>query len=184
MIGATGRAPRLPFVDALIAVCGAVALLGAAGPVAAQSNAGATHTPTVTRLVQTFGELEARFDAAAREHDTGALDRLLLADFELRNAAQPGVPLPRAEFIQQMADKPASPARIEQMAVHDLGAAAIVSFVLRSVNDAATLFVVDVWRRDGDDWRMQIRYVGPGGTQAAQSVAPTPRADGNLPKKY
>jgi hypothetical protein len=123
-------------------------------------------------------------DAVVRQRDAAALDRLLHADFELRNAARPGTPLPRAEFVQQTLDKPMAPGRIEQMAVHDVGAAAIVSFVRRSTDDAATLFVVDVWGRTGDDWRLQVRYVGPGGAQAAQSGAPMPRSDGDLPKKY
>jgi len=140
--------------------------------------------PTVTRLVQTFSELEGRLDTAAREHDAAALDRLLHADFELRNAARPGTPLPRAEFVQQTLDRPMAPARTEQMAVHDIGAAAIVSFLRRSTDAAATLFVVDVWGRTGRDWRLQVRYVGPGGAQAEQSGAPMPRSDGALPKKY
>lgn len=140
--------------------------------------------PTVTRLVQMFSELESRLDAAARQHEAAALDRLLHADFELRNATRPGTPLPRAEFVQQMLDRPMAPARTEQMAVHDVGAAAIVSFLRRSTDEAETLFVVDVWSRTGDDWRLQVRYVGPGGAQAAQSGAPMPRSDEDLPKKY
>jgi len=159
-------------------------LAGAPGRAAAQADADAVRTPTVTRLVQTFTGLEARLDASSREHDAAALDRLLLADFELRNAARAGVPLPRAEFMQQMLARPAAPPRIEQMAVHDLGAVAVVSFVSRPADDAASLFVVDVWGRTGDDWRLQVRYVGPGGALAAQPPAPMPRAGGDLPKKY
>jgi hypothetical protein len=174
---------RLPTVGALIAACCVAAGVGAAAPAPAQSDTGAMRVPTVTRLVQMFSELEGRLDAAAREHDAAAFDRLLHADFELRNAARPGTPLPRAEFVQQTLDRPMAPARIEQMAVHDI-AAAIVSFLRRSTDAAATLFVVDVWGRTGDDWRLQVRYAGPGGAQAAQSGAPMPRSGEDLPKKY
>jgi hypothetical protein len=174
---------RLRFFGVLGPACCVIALAGAAGPAAAQPEAGPARTPTVTRLVQAFGELESRLDAAARAGDTPALDRLLAADFELRNAARPGVPLPRARFIERMQAQAAAVARTEQMAVHDLGATAVVSFLMRHGSDAAGLFVVDVWRRAGSDWQLEVRYAGPGGT-AAQSDVPMPDASENLPKKY
>jgi hypothetical protein len=178
-----GRAFRLFLSGGLRSACCVIVLAGAAGPASAQSDAGLARTPTVTRLVQAFGELESRLDAAARAGDAQTLDRLLAADFELRNAARPGVPLPRARFIERMQAQPAAPARTEQMAVHDFGATAVVSFVLRHDPDAASLFVVDVWGKVGDDWRLEVRYAGPGGT-AAQSDAPMPDRSDNLPKKY
>src|ERR1700722_17175602 len=104
---------RLPAVGALIAACSVATGVGAAAPAPAPSDTGAMRGPTVTRLVQTFSELEGRLDTAARGHAAAALGRLLPADFELRNAARPGTPLPRAEFVQQMLDRPMAPARTE-----------------------------------------------------------------------
>jgi hypothetical protein len=161
-----------------------MAFLGAPGPAAAQSDAGPARTPTVTRLVQAFGELESRLDAATRTHDAATLDRLLAADFELRGAARPGVPMPRAQFMEQAGAKPDSAARIEQMAVHDLGPTAIVSFILRHSGDATAEFIVDVWGTTGTERKLQIRYASPGGMQAAQPGAAVPDGRDNLPNKY
>jgi hypothetical protein len=107
----------------------------------------------------------------------------LAPDFELRNAARPGVPLPRAEFIERMQVRQAPAARIEQMAVHDLGETAVVSFVAHPGSESAPVFLVDVWSRTGGNWRLLVRYAGPGGAQAAQSELPVPDAPVDLPRK-
>jgi len=172
-------------VSAALKSAWCVAMLsGVPRPAVAQSDAGPARAPTVTRLVIAFGDLESRLDGALRAHDAGALDRLLAANFELRNAARPGAPVPRAEFIEQMQTRANSVARIEQMAVHDLGETALVSFAMRYGAGAPALFVVDVWGRSDSDWRLRVRYAGPGGAQAAQLDLPVPDAGGTLPKKY
>ena len=56
-----------------------------------------------------------------------ALEKMLTDDFELRTGASPGNPTPRAEWTRQALAKTDRSARIEQMAVHDLGSHAIVS---------------------------------------------------------
>jgi len=159
-------------------------LTAAAGPAVAQSEAGAPRTPTVTRWVMTFSDLENRLDTAARTGDAEGLEHLLAADFELRNAARPGVPVARAEFVEQLLSKPRPAAQIEQMAVHDFGAMAIVSFELRRGADSAPVFVVDAWGKTGAEWQLRVRYAGPGGAQAAESDVPKPDTRSNLPKKY
>ena len=132
-----------------------------------------------------FRALESLLDAAARGHDAGALDALLAADFELRNAARPGVPVPRAEFIEQMRARQGSAARIDYMAVRDLGPTVIVSFLMRYGADAAHIFVVDVWQRLGpEDWRLQVRYAGAGGAGGANPDVPLPGGAGSLPRTY
>jgi hypothetical protein len=78
------------------------------------------------------------------------LDRLLPEDFEQRNAASPGVPVPRAEWLQAnelKANELKAPGRalISELAVHDRGELAIASFRLTLAE--RELFVVDVWRR-------------------------------------
>lgn len=168
----------------LASACCLAAFAGAAGPVLAQSDAGLARTPTVTRLVTAFSDLESRLDTAARTHDAEALVRLLAPDFEVRSAVRPGVPVTRAQFVEQMAANASPAALIEQMAVHDLGVAAIVSFEMRYGADAAPLFVVDVWGRAGNEWQLQVRYAGLGGIRAAHPGAPAPDAANTLPKKY
>lgn len=178
-----GSRSRAIFYTLLGPAWGVAAFAGVAGPAAAQSEADSPRTPTVTRWIKVFGDLESRLDAAARANDAKAFDQLLADDFELRNATRPGAPVPRAEFIQQMLGKPRPGARIEQMAVHDLGTAAIVSFLAR-YGDGAPLFVVDVWGSANDEWQLKVRYAGPGGMQAPSADAPMPDSRGNLPKKY
>ena len=124
-----------------------------------------TRVPTVTRLVQLFAELESRLMLASHQFDAAALQALLADDFELRVARQPGVPTARAEWLAALARRPAPQAVIEQLAVHDHGALANASFLLRPVASAGrpvpALFVVDTWVKDGDNWRLKVRYAAP-----------------------
>jgi Domain of unknown function (DUF4440) len=158
---------------------------GAPGADSTGANAGSSRIPTVTRLVKAFSELENQLDAAARAHDAEALDRLLAPDFEMRNAAAPAAPVPRADFIKRMQSTASAPSRIEQMAVHDLGATAITSFLVRyDASDAPAMFVVDVWSRADSEWRLLIRYIGPGGSRTGPSDALMPDSRDRIPKKY
>ena len=62
------------------------------------------------------------------------------------------------------------------MAVHDLGGFAVVSFI--QGNDVTrAVFVVDVWRHAGADWKLAIRYAAA----AAPSDVPIP-GEGSKPK--
>jgi len=67
------------------------------------------------------------------------------------------------------------------MAVHDLNGTAIVSFT--QGGDRNAIFVVDVWRATGNDWRLAIRYASPAGTGALQ-IPGASAAPSEIPKKY
>jgi hypothetical protein len=157
---------------------------------AASSAQGTTAVPTVTRLVKVFQELETQFAQAARAGDTAALEALLTDDFELRVARRPAEPVARAQWLAAIKQQPAPDARIEQMAAHDHGAVVDVSFVMRPVvagppkrGTEAPLFIVDTWARDGDAWRLKVRYAGVVGT-STQRVPGEGTATGAVPKKY
>jgi len=107
---------------------------------------------TLTRTVKQFSELENQLDDALRAHDDAALAKLLAANFELRSGAAPGQPTPRAEWLAgALPPKP----QISQMAVHEYGNVAVVSFA-----DAAQhAFVVDVWNKTDDHYALSVRYV-------------------------
>jgi hypothetical protein len=65
---------------------------------------------------------------------------------------------------------------IEQMAVHDHGELAAVSFLMSPPPGAAgalPVFIVDTWARDGDAWRLKTRYAAPVGGDAAVPGEPT-----------
>jgi len=160
---------------------GVVAAAVAPGPASAADVAPA-RIPTVTRLVKLFLDREEALSAAMRAADTASLERTLTDDFELRTGALAANPVPRADFIAEvMRSRPASGAA-GRMAVHDLDAVAIVSFV--QGDDARTaVFVVDVWRRQGADWKLAIRYASPAGT-AAFTIPGAGAAPPEIPKKY
>jgi hypothetical protein len=137
---------------------------------------------TVTRLVKIFLDREEALSAAMRAGDAASLERTLTDDFELRAGARAASPVPRADFLKDVVqNRPASEAA-GRMAVHDLGNVAIVSFVQGDDAERA-VFVVDIWRQSGPDWKLAIRYAAPAGTQDF----PIPGAGApstQIPKKY
>ena len=143
--------------------------------------------PTVTRLVKAFMELESALESNIQAGNAAALEKTLTDDFELRTGALPSNPTPRAEWTRQALAKPHRSAAIEQMAVHDLGNHAIVSFLETSSaggkrDPAKDIFVVDVWKRAGDQWQLAIRYASPAGSR--DFVIPGASKEMPIPKKY
>jgi len=166
--------------------CGAArrrTLLAAAAlaclPIGARAQTG--RVPIVTRLVKSLLELETRLAQAASAGDAATLQALLADDFEMRVARRPGVPTPRAEWLAVLARQPAPLAEIEQIAAHDHGATADVSFVLRSAK-AMPLFIVDTWTKEGDSWRLKVRYAAPVARNAPR--VPGESDEAVIPKKY
>jgi len=143
--------------------------------------------PTVTRQVKAFTELEGALDAGVRSGNAAAVGKMLAEDFEMRAASMPGNPTPRAEWIRLALANPGPPVRIEQMAVHEFGTVAVVSFMQRPSSkpkhdpslDVAT---VDVWRRAGDAWVLAVRYSGPAG--ATDFAIPGVSREPPIEKRY
>jgi hypothetical protein len=162
----------------LVATSVAVALSGHA---AAQPSPQAGRIPTVTRLVKVFSELEAALQAQARSADPAALDPSLDPSFEMRDGTAPGTPVPRGEWIRQARASVAQGRSIDQMAVHDLGAYALVSF--REVETGVVAgsrherFIVDCWKRDGDSWKLAVRYQGGVGAASAGKQQPAKKIE-------
>jgi len=156
------------------------ALIAAAANLSPQSFAAGPaigNVPTVTRLVKIFLEQEQALDAAIRSGDAQSLERLLTDDFELRDGAHPASPVPRAEWVHDVLNKREANHSVEGMAVHDFGTVAIASFSQSMAK--VTTFVVDVWRRDGDAWKLAVRYRTEG-RSARSARTPSPE----IPKKY
>jgi ketosteroid isomerase-like protein len=129
-----------------------------------------------------FSELERGLAEKAHAKDAGALEALLDPSFEMRAGAAPGVPVPRDTWIRD-ARKSTAASRIEQMAVHDFGDVAVVSFRERNLRAGAASrgrdrFVVDCWKRDGDRWKLAVRYVSDANAPAAAA------ASGAIDKRY
>ena len=130
-------------------------------PAGAQPSGTPARIPTVTRLVKQFFELERTLNEKLAANETAALDTLIDADFEARSAVNPGTPIPRTEWLRAASGQPERP-RIDQMAVHDFGNIAIVSFTQSGRPKAATRdasrMIVDCWKRSGERWLLVVRY--------------------------
>jgi hypothetical protein len=158
-----------------------VAIACATGAISASANAQtADHgkITTVSRSVKVFSQLEQSLDAAISGNEASAQEKLLAADFELRSANSPGVPVARAEWLK--GNKPSANAQMSQMAVHDHGTLAIASFLRSTPSDqpgqpARQTFVVDVWKKTGNDWQLYTRYESDAGTSSTpeQDIAPS-----------
>ena len=138
-------------------ICACVTLAMAIGSFAtasfAQTPAGG-RVMTVTRQVAEFSQHENALADALRKADHATTERMLAADFEVRDSASPNQPTPRAQWIASAHPDTAA----EQMAVHDYGDVAVVSFVNRADKPASAAFVVDVWHKQGTDWQLAVRY--------------------------
>ncbi len=135
--------------------------------IAAQLNAQNVSNPTVTRLVQIFSALELDLDEQVQKGNAEAAGKLLEADFEMRVGAMPGNPIPRAQWLNQFTKRAASSFTIQQMAVHDYDAIAVVSFLLKqdkALNSSGDIYIVDIWKKSNNAWLLAVRYASPAGS--------------------
>ncbi len=135
----------------------------------------------MTRLVKVFLDKEALLGAAVRNADAAALGTLLTEDFELRTGARAGTPIPRAEWMRELLRTREPGGDIAGMAVHDFGGVAVASFTQGSAG--GPIFVVDVWRGQGADWKLAVRYASPAGS-AAFAIPGAGPGEPEIPKKY
>jgi len=140
--------------------------------------------PTVTRTVQLFSTLEGDWLDAVHKRDAEALKKIVADEFELRSASVPGRPTARAEWQQQAFAAPALESNIEQMAVHEYGELAVVSFMWKIAAPKHSalptqVFVVDTWKQMDGGWKVVARYAAtvdgagkavPGADLAAPAV--------------
>ena len=148
---------------------------------AADEQATGGRVPTVTRLVKLFLEKEASLGAAVRKADATALGGLLTDDFELRTGARAASPIPRADWMRELLRTRDPGGDISRMAVHDFGAIAIASFTQGAAG--GPVFIVDVWRGQGTDWKLAVRYASPAGSPAF-AIPGGSASEPEIPKKY
>jgi hypothetical protein len=123
--------------------------------------------PLLTRLVKLFFGYETQLLDAAKSRDLPSLNKLVDDDFELWAGPTPGVPTPREDWLRESLNDRSEPYRIEQMAVQDLGQAAVVSYLGRR-KSGNNLFFVDVWTKESGHWKLAVRYLSPAGSPNAQ----------------
>lgn len=118
-----------------------------------------------------FTELELRLSRAIAEKDLAALRRLLADDFELRDAADPAELTLRDDWIEAVSRSSPAHACTPGAVMHrPFGATTVLSLLCRQGD--ARHFLVDVWRREGSEWRLAARYRAPA-PPAADSHPPT-----------
>jgi len=162
---------RILFLTLLAAMT--VSIMGASAT-ASSSGDGIGRIPTVTRLVHIFLQLEGKLSEAVEQRDMPTVSNLLSDDFEMRVGAMPGTPIPRAAWIQQSFVEHESSTEMEQMAVHDFGKIAIVSYLwkIKAIKSKMErdIFIVDTWWQEAGAWKLAVRYAGP----AAKGDYPIP----------
>ena len=120
---------------------------------------------TATKQVTLFSGLEIQMLKAVQKKDKAALEAVLTEDclIEMPNAD----PLGCDEWLDSVMAKDFNLKSfvVRQMAVTDLGNAAVVKFdrlqeaTSKGQADSGEFFVVDLWKKDGDNWKLASRYV-------------------------
>ena len=120
---------------------------------------------TATRQVVVFTNLETQMLQAVQKKDQSGLTAMLTDDFALempnadRTAGEDWVAsVMSADFVLAKFG-------VHQMSVIDLGNAAIVKYerlqqaTHKGASENGEFFVVDLWKKDGDTWKIANRYV-------------------------
>jgi ketosteroid isomerase-like protein len=130
---------------------------------------------TATRQVTLFTGLERQLLQAVQKKDKAALQAMLTDDFqvEMPNAdLMPGEDWVASVMAKEFTLKSSA---IREMSVVDLGNAAVVKFERRQEANykgsavGGEFFVVDLWKKDGDTWKLANRFVSK---SSATSAAP------------
>jgi hypothetical protein len=141
---------------------------------AAQETA-ASGMPTVE--VDFFTRLEKQLMEAVAAQNRSALEPLLASDFELRTARTGGELTLRDEWLQNaIITYKIRSFQITRLITRPVGDSAVVNFFYEQQATVAgrdisgDFFVVDIWRKAGNDWKLVARYsAGPGVTSKPAS---------------
>ncbi|HEV7674550.1 MAG TPA: nuclear transport factor 2 family protein [Candidatus Angelobacter sp.] len=157
----------------------AASLIAASVLVAAQEPVKPKLSPriiTATKQVAIFTGLENQLLQAVQKKDKAAVEAIVTDDFiiEMPDAD----PLPGDEWLNSVMAKDYSlkSFAVQQMSVVDLGDTAVVKFeriqeaTSKTQTDNGEFFVVDLWKKNGDTWKLANRFVSK-----VSSVASIPR---------
>lgn len=145
-----------------------VALIGISIFSAAQEPEKPALTPrivTATKQVTTFTAIERQMVQAVQKKDKAALQAMLT---ENCNIYSPDAdPLDGQDWVDSVMSKDfvLKTFMMRQMYVTDLGNAAVVSYdriqesTYKGQNDGGEFYVVDLWQKDGENWKLANRYV-------------------------
>lgn len=133
---------------------------------------------TATRQVTIFTGLEKQLLDAVQKKDKAAVQGMLTDDFAIY--MPDADPLASEDWLDSIMSKDFVLQRfmIRQMDVADLGTAAVVSYdrvqesSFAGRNDGGEFYVVDLWKKDGDNWKLAARHVAKIGSSAAMPKGP------------
>lgn len=120
--------------------------------------------PSVTRLVKLYSDAEMNLQETILQGNVEKIRQSIADNFEYRSGNNPGVPVPREEWIKTMLQHPEWMSRsITQVAAREIGDITILSFKWASKNKTSQssnheMFVVDVWRGGENNSLLLARY--------------------------
>jgi len=167
---------RVRFFACLLSVLIAMAIFPAA-----QEPVKPALTPriiTATKQVSIFTEMENQLLRAIQKKDKAAAQAMLSDDL---NIEMPDAdPLPGDDWLDSVMAKDYTLKSfvVRQMSAIDLGTAVLLKFnrlqeaVLKGKADSGEFFVVDLWKKDGDNWKLANRYVSKVSSQPSVPKAP------------
>lgn len=136
---------------------------------------GGARSVTPTRTVTKYTALESNLFQALQESNRQGAENILAPDFESWSAEKIP-PMPRGEWLQAYVGNLKS-FNIRNMAVREFGDVAVVSFLLVRSGTLSgkamspVLFIVDVWRQNGD--KLAVRYASAPANPAGVESRPT-----------
>lgn len=136
--------------------------------IAAQEPVKPKLTPTITtatKQVTLFTGLEKQILQVVQKRDKSALEAMLGDDFEID--MPDADPLAGDDWMDSVLNKDFTLKSfiVRQVSVADLGDAAVVKYdriqqaTFKARNDSGEFFVVDLWKKSGDSWKLANRYV-------------------------
>jgi hypothetical protein len=133
---------------------------------------------TATKQVTIFNGLENQLLQAIQKKDKAAAQAMLSDDMniEMPNAD----PLPGDDWLDSVLAKDYTLKSfvVRQMSASDLGNAVVVKFnrlqeaTFKGQPDSGEFFVVDLWKKNGDSWKLANRYVAKVNSNASSVKKP------------
>jgi hypothetical protein len=133
---------------------------------------------TATKQVSIFTRLENQLLQAVQKKDKAAVQAMLSDDLSIE---MPGAdPLPGDDWLDSVLAKDYTLTSfiVRQMSAVDLGNAVVVKFdriqeaSSKAGKDNGEFFVVDLWKKDGENWKLASRYVSKVSSQPSIPKAP------------
>lgn len=136
------------------------------------------HIGIPTRLVSILAGMEKQLNAGIQKKSKESITSLLTDDFEVWTPNQTGAPIPVEDWLADMTgDYNLKSSRLSEMSAKDFGDVVMFKFVAnvqadtKGKDESGEYFVVDVWKKDGDSWKLSDRYISKAGAFKAPAAA-------------